>query len=61
MVGDALVAIDAGLLATKQETLVRDGGTRRLFGDVHRRRAVTIAAFQRVIGLEPRPLVQRQL
>jgi hypothetical protein len=58
MVGDALVAVDAGLLADEQEA--RDGSAGRLLCDVHRLRAVAVAAFQRIIGLEARPLVQRQ-
>src|SRR5262245_43903484 len=61
LVGDALVAVDAGLLAREQEALVGDGGARRLLGDVHRIRAVTVAAFQGVVGLEARPFMQRQL
>src|SRR5262245_20028416 len=60
LVGDALVAVDAGLLAREQEALVGDGSARRLLGDVHRLRAVAVAAFQRIIGLEAGPLVQRQ-
>src|SRR4051794_4837044 len=52
MVGDALVAVDAGLLAREQEALVRRRGARRLLGDVHRLCAVTVAALQRIIGLE---------
>jgi hypothetical protein len=51
MMGDALVAIDAGLLAGEEEALMRHGGARRLLGDVHRIRAVAIAAFQGVVGL----------
>src|SRR6185369_12073874 len=58
LVGDALVAVDAGLLAREQEALVGDGGARRLLGDVHRLRAVAVAALQGIIGLEARPLVQ---
>src|SRR6516162_1996964 len=59
-VRDALVAIDARLLTRKQEALVGDRGARRLLGDVHGLRTVAIAAFQRIIGLEARPFVQRQ-
>src|ERR1700757_1179552 len=49
-VGDALVAVDAGLLAGEQEALMRDGRPRRLLGDVHRLRAVTVAALKRARG-----------
>src|SRR6478735_10217932 len=58
LVGNALVAVDAGLLTREQEALVGDGGAGRLFGGVHRLRAVAVAAFQRIIGLEARPFVQ---
>ena len=60
MVRNALVAIDAGLFAGEKEALVCHRSARRLLGDVHRRGAVTVAAFQRVIGLEPRSFVERQ-
>src|SRR5258705_1617067 len=60
MVGDSLVAVDAGLLAGEQEALVRGRRARRLLGDVHRLRAMAVAAFQRIVGLETRPFVQRQ-
>ena len=39
---------------------MRDRGARRLLGDVHRLGAVAVAAFERVVGLEARPFVQRQ-
>ena len=39
---------------------MRHRGARRLLGDVHRFGAVAVAAFQRIIGLEPCPFVQRQ-
>src|ERR1700751_1187028 len=58
--GNAFVAVDAVFLAGKEEALVRLCGARRLLGDVHRLRAVTIAAFQRIVGLESRPFMQRQ-
>ena len=58
---DALVTIDAGLFAGKKEALVRDRGARRLLSNVHRLRRVAVAAFQRIVGLEARPFVQRQL
>ena len=35
LVSDAFVAVDAGLFRGEQEALVRDGGARRLLGDVH--------------------------
>src|ERR1700761_4503722 len=61
MMGDALVAVDAGLLAREQEALMRDRGARRLLCDVHRLRGVAVAALEGIIGLEPRPFVQREL
>src|SRR6185312_7453750 len=61
MMRDALVAIDAGLLAREEEALVSHGGARRLLGDVHGVRAVAVAAFQGIVGLEAGPFVQRQL
>src|SRR5262249_18613183 len=61
MVGDTLVAVDAGLLTAEKKALVGDGGTRRLLGDVHGLRGVAVAAFQGIIGLESRPFVQREL
>ena len=60
MVRNALVAIDAGLFAGEQEALMRDRCARRLLGDIHRLGAVAVAAFQRIVGLEARPFVQRQ-
>ena len=41
--------------------LMRDRSARRLLGDVHRLRAMAVAAFQRVVRLEASPFVQRQL
>jgi hypothetical protein len=38
--GDAFVAIDAGLFAVEQETLVGHRGPRRLLGGAHRFRCV---------------------
>src|SRR3954451_3089546 len=61
MMRNALVAIDAGLLAAKQKALVCERGAWRLLGDIHRLRAVTVAALQGIIGLEACPFVQREL
>src|SRR5437763_14615146 len=61
VVGDALVAVDAGLLSREQEALVRHRGPRRLLGDVHGIGAVAVAAFQRIIGLEPGPFMRSKL
>src|SRR6478609_4039835 len=61
LVGDALVAVDAGLFLGEQEALVGDRGARRLLGDVHGIGAVAIAAFQGIVGLEARPFMRRQL
>ena len=52
---DALVAIDAGFLSCEQETLVSRLSAWALAGDVHRIRAVAVAAFERVVGLHARP------
>jgi hypothetical protein len=59
MVRDALVAIDASLLAVEQEALMGGGCARRLLSDIHRPGAVAVAAFQRIVGLEAGPFVQR--
>src|SRR3569833_3244580 len=52
MVRDSLVAVDAGLFAGEQESLMCDRGAGRLLGDVHRLRAVAVATNQQNIGLE---------
>src|SRR6516225_1697638 len=59
--GDALVAVDAGLLAGEEVALMRVRGARRLLRDVHGFRAVAVAAFQRIIGLEACPFMLSQL
>jgi len=59
--GDAPPAVDAGLLAGEEEALMRRRAARRLLGDVHRSRAVAVAAFQRLVGLEARPFMLRLL
>src|SRR5262245_2011553 len=56
-VRDALVAVDARLLAGEQVALVRLAGARRLLGQVHGLGAVAVAAFQRVVRLHARPFV----
>ena len=61
MVSNAFVAIDAGLLTRKQKALVRLNCARTLARDIHRLRAVAVAAFQRIIGLHARPFVVRKL
>src|SRR6187549_4174543 len=61
LVRDSLVTIDTGLLSGKEEALVRVDGTRALPRDVHRLRAVAIAALQRVVRLHARPFVHRKL
>jgi hypothetical protein len=47
LMSDALVAIDAGFLCCEQETLVSRFSAWALAGDVHRIRAVAVAAFER--------------
>ena len=61
LVGDALVAVDAGALAGEEEALVGLDGALALAGDVHRLGRVAVAALERVVGLEPRPFVLREL
>src|SRR3978361_1239961 len=57
MVGNALVAIDAGFLTREQETLVGHRCARRLLGDVHRLGAMAVPTLQGIVGLEPRPFM----
>src|SRR4029079_6376305 len=61
MVRDALVAIDAGFFAREQEALVSFHGTRTLTRNVCRLGAVSVAAFERVVFLQPRPLMDCKL
>src|SRR5688500_9994628 len=61
LVRDALVAIDAGPLAVYEKARVDFGRAPRLPGEIHRDRRVAIAAFQRIVGLQPRPFVFRKL
>ena len=60
-VRDAFVTIDARLLAGEEKALMRIGGPRALPHKVHRLSAVAIAAFQRIVGFKPFPLVRGQL
>src|SRR5687768_11868595 len=60
LVRDPLVAVDAGAIAGDQELAVNPLRARALAGEVHRRRGMAVAAFQRIVGLEPRPLVLRE-
>ena len=57
---DAFVAIDTGLLTSEQKTLVRLDSPWTLPRGVHRLRAVTVTAFQRVVGLHASPFMNRQ-
>src|SRR5687767_12128105 len=57
---DALMAIDAGLLATRQPALVNRGGTRALAREVHRPEAMTVAALEGVVRFHALPLVLRK-
>ena len=52
----ALVAVDAGLLAREQITLMRDRGAWPLLFDVHGFCAMAVAAFQRTIPFEACPI-----
>ena len=59
--GDALVAVDAGLLAAHQERLMRAGRARALPGEVHVAEIVAVAAFQRIVRLQADPFALGQL
>ena len=61
MVSNAFVAIDAGLLTRKQEALVRLNCARALARDIHRLRAVAVAAFEGIVSLHARPFMFREL
>src|SRR3954453_20542300 len=54
---DALVAVDAGPLSGEQELLMDARRPGALFGDVHRLHAVTVPAFERIVGFQPRPFM----
>src|SRR5690606_9701633 len=60
-VGDALVAVDAGRLPGRQVAAVDEGRAAGLAGQVHGVVVVAVAALQRVVGLEPVPLVLGEL
>src|SRR5262245_10219341 len=64
-VGDALVAIDAGLVARIVTRGERGGmrfrGALALAREVHRQELVAVAALERIVGLEARPLALGQL
>ena len=55
--GDAFVAVDAGLLAGDEEAFVLFDGAFALAGEVHGIGVMAVAAFKRVVGLEAGPLV----
>src|SRR5262245_12099025 len=57
MVRDALVAIDTGFLARKKEPLMGLNRARALARDVHRRGAMAITTFKRIVRLHPRPFM----
>jgi integrase len=61
LMGNAFVAVDAGALPAEQVPLVDTGRACSLLCDVHGLRRVAVPAFQRIVGLEPRPLVLGQL
>jgi hypothetical protein len=48
---DALVAIDAGLVAGDEKLAVDFRSAPGLLGEVHRYRGMAVAAFQGIIGL----------
>ena len=55
------MAVDAGALAGEEEALVRLDGALALAGDVHGLGRVAVAAFERVVGPEPRPFALGEL
>lgn len=57
---DALVAIDAGLFAFKQESLVSVRCTLALTGEIHRLLGVTVPALQAVIAFVAVPFTLSQ-
>src|SRR3990167_4399376 len=59
-VGDALVAVDAGLFLALQVLAVHRLGPGALAGEVHGVVVVAVAALQRVVGFEPLPFVLGQ-
>ena len=60
-VRDALVAVDAGLLLVGQVGRVHVLRAHALAREVHRLVVVAVAALERVVGLEARPFVLREL
>ena len=54
------MTINAGFLSREQEPLVGIDRARALPRDVHRFGTVTVAAFEGVVGLHPRPFVRGQ-
>src|SRR5262245_20804409 len=57
---NALMAINAGLLASEQKPLMSVGRALTLPGYVHRLGAMTIPALKRIIGFQPFPFVGGQ-
>jgi hypothetical protein len=57
MMRDALVAIDARLLARKKEPLMGLNRTGALARNVHRLGAMAIATFKRIVRLHARPFM----
>src|SRR5687767_3913280 len=60
-VRDALVAIDAGLFLARERGRVLRRGALALAREVHGLEVVAVAALERVVGLQARPLVLREL
>src|SRR3954454_3070073 len=61
MVGDTLVAVDAGLLAREQEAPVRHRGPRRLLCDVHGIGAMAFSTSQIAVRIKAPPSVRLKL
>src|SRR6185436_15753318 len=60
-VGDALVAVDAGLFPARQVGRMHGLCAHALPREVHGLVVVAVAALERVVGLEARPFVAREL
>ncbi len=58
--GDALVAVDAGLFPGQQIAAMDLRRAARLLGEIHRDGGMTVSAFERIVRLEPRPFALGQ-
>src|SRR5687767_7125777 len=58
---DALVAVDAGLLAARELLRMRLCTPLRLTGEIHRLEFVAVAALERIVRFQPLPLAAGEL